>query len=173
MEFYYDPTKREAERVQARRYTCTVDENGVITVGPRTQAVVSNDVIKDRLSRLMDQLIIVGDVEDGHEYYKSKGGTLLRVTKTSDGRLAFIKMPSLTYIPANTAYLQVSVGSPDVIYVVKEIPDGIESVKVADVKPQTGVYSLSGQRVADRTEGLQKGVYIVNGRKFTPLIRST
>ena len=89
LEFYYDPTKREAERVQARRYTCTVDENGVITVGPRTQAVVSNDVIKDRLSRLMDQLIIVGDVEDGHEYYKSKGGTLLRVTKTSDGRLAF------------------------------------------------------------------------------------
>lgn len=89
LEFYYDPTKREAERVQARRYTCTVDENGVITVGPRTQAVVSNDVIKDRLSRLMDQLIIVGDVEDGHEYYKSKGGTLLRVTKSSDGRLAF------------------------------------------------------------------------------------
>ena len=89
LEFYYDPTKREAERVQARRYTCTVDENGVITVGPRTQAVVSNDVIKDRLSRLMDQLIIVGDVEDGHEYYKSKGGTRLRVTKTSDGSLAF------------------------------------------------------------------------------------
>ncbi len=89
LEFYYDPTKREAERVQARRYTCTVDEDGVITVGPRTQAVVSNDVIKDRLSRLMDQLIIVGDVEDGHEYYKSKGGTLLRVTKTSDGSLAF------------------------------------------------------------------------------------
>ncbi len=89
LQFYYDPTKSQGERVQARRYSCTVDENGVITVGARTQAIVSNDVIRDRLSRLMDQLIIVGDVEDGHEYYKSKGGTLLRVSKTSDGRIAF------------------------------------------------------------------------------------
>ncbi len=89
LEFYYDPTKSADQRVQARRYNCTVDENGVITQGARTQATVSNDVITDRLRRLMDQLIIVGDVEDGHEYYKSKGGTLIRVSRTSDGRLAF------------------------------------------------------------------------------------
>ncbi len=89
MEFYYDRTKSAAERVQARRYNCTIDENGVITLGPRTQATVARNVINDRLRRLMDQLIIVGDVQDGHEYYKSKGGTLLRVTKMSDGRLAF------------------------------------------------------------------------------------
>ena len=106
------------------------------------------------------------DEETGHRNVTIYNQFTMRVLgRAADGRLAFIKMPSLTYIPANTAYLQVSVGSPDVIYVVKEIPDGIESVKVADVKPQTGVYSLSGQRVADRTEGLQKGVYIVNGRK--------
>ncbi len=89
IEFYYDRTKPTAERVQARRFTCTIDENGVITKGARTQAIVSNEVIKDRLKRLLDQLIIVGDVEDGHEYYKSKGGTLLRVSRTSDGRIAF------------------------------------------------------------------------------------
>jgi hypothetical protein len=34
-------------------------------------------------------LIIVGDIEDGHEFYKSKGGTPIRVSKTSDGRLSF------------------------------------------------------------------------------------
>ena len=37
----------------------------------------------------MDQLIIVGDVEDGHEFYKSKGGTPIRVTRDANGRLAF------------------------------------------------------------------------------------
>ncbi len=89
LEFYYDKTKSAAERVQARRYNCTIDENGVITLGARTQATVARDVINDRLRRLMDQLIIVGDVEDGHEYYKSKGGTLLHVTRMPDGRLAF------------------------------------------------------------------------------------
>ena len=89
LEFYYDPTKSASERVQARRYTCTVDENGVITKGARTQGVVDQVVIRDRLKRLMDQLIIVGDVRDGHEYYKSKGGTLIRVSRTPDGRLAF------------------------------------------------------------------------------------
>ena len=89
LEFYYDRTKSSAERVQARRYTSTVNEQGDIEKGARTQASVSADVIKDCLTRLMDQLIIVGDVEDGHEFYKSKGGTLIRVTRTPDGRVAF------------------------------------------------------------------------------------
>jgi hypothetical protein len=31
----------------------------------------------------------VGDVEDGHEYYKTKGGSLIRVSHTPDGRIAF------------------------------------------------------------------------------------
>ena len=90
LEFYYDATKSSAERVQARRYACTIDEQGNITKGNRLQATVSRNVINDRLRKLMDQLIIVGDVEDGHEYYKSKGGTLVRVTRTADGRLAFV-----------------------------------------------------------------------------------
>lgn len=89
LEFYYDRTKSSAERVQARRYTSIVNAQGEIEKGARTQATVSQDVIKDCLTRLMDQLIIVGDVEDGHEFYKSKGGTLVRVTRTPDGRIAF------------------------------------------------------------------------------------
>jgi hypothetical protein len=89
LRFYYDPTKSASERVQAERYNCTVDENGVITLGTRAQANVARNVINDRLSRLMDQLIIVGDVQDGHEYYKSKSGTPIRVQHMSDGRLCF------------------------------------------------------------------------------------
>ena len=87
--FKYDATKSASERVQAERWTCLVDSAGNITLDGRTQATVARNIINDRLSRLMDQLIIVGDVRDGHEYYKSKGGTPLRVQRMSDGRLAF------------------------------------------------------------------------------------
>ena len=31
----------------------------------------------------------MGDVEDGHEYYKTKGGSLIRVSHTTDGKIAF------------------------------------------------------------------------------------
>ena len=89
--FWYDNTRAEAQRVRATRYTCFVDENGQITIDeskPSTEES-SRTVIEDCLKRLMDQLIIVGDIEDGHEYYKSKGGTPLRVVKMSDGRIAF------------------------------------------------------------------------------------
>ena len=39
------------------------------------------------LTDLVDQLIIVGDIEDGNEYYKTKGGTPLRVVCTDGGDL--------------------------------------------------------------------------------------
>ena len=93
MEFYYDRTKTSSERVQFRRWTSTVTEQGEITKDRSSSVPTSPEAVKkvvtDFLTRLMDQLIIVGDVEDGHEYYKTKGGTLVRVTRTSDGRLAF------------------------------------------------------------------------------------
>ena len=88
LEFWYDGTKSASERVQARRYSCTIDEQGNITKGARLQAQVDRSVINDRLKILMDQLIIVGDIQDGHEYYKSKGGTMIRVFRADDGRLA-------------------------------------------------------------------------------------
>jgi len=92
--------------------------------------------------------------------------TMRVLGRAADGRLAFVKSTSLKYIPANSCYLPVPAGSPDVIYVVKSIPDGIEVVKASETKvKQRGVYSLSGQRLGDTTEGLPKGIYIVDGRK--------
>ena len=84
LQFYYDEKKAISQRVQAVRYNCTVDQDGRITLGDVAQQTVTTSVIRDNLKRLMDQLIIVGDVEDGHEYYKSKGGTLLHVVKNGD-----------------------------------------------------------------------------------------
>ena len=88
LEFYYDEKKGDKQKVQARRYRCTIEDDGTITLGDVAQETVTTNIVVDCLYRLMNQLIIVGDIEDGHEFYKSKGGTLLRVTKASDGRLA-------------------------------------------------------------------------------------
>ena len=78
LKFYWDEAK---QIVQAERWNCSVADDGTIEFVEMVQKTVSDDVIEDNLKRLMDQLIIVGDVEDGHEYYKSKGGTLIRVSK--------------------------------------------------------------------------------------------
>ena len=90
--FWYDPTRTsEAQKVRAYRYKCIVDENGGITIDESVarREETSRDIIDDCLRRLMDQLIIVGDIEDGHEIYKSKGGTPIRVFRDGSGRIAF------------------------------------------------------------------------------------
>ena len=90
--FWYDPTRTsEAQKVRAYRYKCIVDENGGITIDESVarREETSRDIIADCLRRLMDQLIIVGDIEDGHEIYKSKGGTPIRVFRDGSGRIAF------------------------------------------------------------------------------------
>lgn len=106
LQFFYDETKSEDQKVRAYRYKCFVDENGGITIDesvPRSEES-SRDVIDKCLKLLMDQMIIVGDVEDGHEYYKSKGGTPIRVTRSGDGRIAFAggwQMNHNKVLPAN------------------------------------------------------------------------
>ena len=83
--------------------------------------------------------------------------------KAADGRLAFVTDRSLKYIPANKAYLTVPTGTPETLYVVTSIPSGIENISAT---PQNrGVWTLSGQRLGDTTDGLSKGVYVVDGRK--------
>jgi len=96
IQFYWDPKQRYQpsnnvdDRVMAYRYRATVDADGNVVVDESTRETVRDRaIIEDRMKRLMDQLIIVGDVQDGHEYYKSKGGTPIRVFRQGDGRLAF------------------------------------------------------------------------------------
>ena len=89
MEFYFDGSRTTAEKIQFNRYASTVTPEGVVTKAARTSSQTEQTVVKDRLTRLLDQLIIVGDVQDGHEYYKSKGGTLIRVSRDDKNRLCF------------------------------------------------------------------------------------
>lgn len=38
-----------------------------------------NDVVLNRLNDIIDNLIIIGDITDGHQFYKTKGGATLKV----------------------------------------------------------------------------------------------
>ena len=100
MEFFYDPTKRIAERVQARRWNVIIDENGNVTkVGDRpAQAQVASNVINTLFDQMLNQLIIVipdktKTIEDyiaeGYTYFKTKGGMMVRATKGADGNVQF------------------------------------------------------------------------------------
>ena len=88
LQFSWNEQKKDFKVV---RYDCTVDGNGTITIDTSVQGKEESNssIINDCLKRMIDQLIIVGDIEDGHEYYKSKGGTPLRVFKDAQGRIAF------------------------------------------------------------------------------------
>ena len=101
IEFKYDRTKRSTERVQATRYNATVDAEGNITQGIQVEASVDRErtygVIEKMFDDLVDQLIIVipdktktleDYVAEGYSLFKTKGGTLLRVTDNG-GSLAF------------------------------------------------------------------------------------
>lgn len=41
--------------------------------------------ILNRLYNILDDHVVIGDVEDGHEYYRTKGGSTLHVSKVAQG----------------------------------------------------------------------------------------
>ena len=81
--FYVDSTKSSSnELVQALHYdTRGALDNLSKRTNPRT---LGRKQINTRLDDLMRQLIIVGDITDGHEFYKTKDGCLIRVFKTPE-----------------------------------------------------------------------------------------
>jgi len=73
--FYYD---ENAKIVKAHRNYYDLTTNTIDTSSSLSDA--TSDQIKDRLEDLLNCMIIVGNVEDGNVYYKSKGGSPIRVT---------------------------------------------------------------------------------------------
>ena len=80
--FHYDATKKENERVWASVWNYD-PETGEI--GDSLRKETNHDVIVNRLRDILDTHIVIGNVEDGHEYYRTKGGTELRVKNVKDG----------------------------------------------------------------------------------------
>ena len=98
LEFYYDITKGKTTRVQCRRYKGTVDADGNIVKGDLYPAAVAANIVNPLLETMIDGMIIVlpdksKTLEDyvaaGYNFFKTKGGGLLRVTKGANDNLAF------------------------------------------------------------------------------------
>ena len=77
-EFYYD---EENQTVAAYRYSGTFDEEGNFTISSVSTSSPSETTVKNRLEDLVNNLIVVGDIESGQEYYKTKAGSVLRITR--------------------------------------------------------------------------------------------
>lgn len=81
--FHYDPTKvNKTERVWASKwnYDLTTRELGDSIGEVRDYGEVSN-----RLKDVLETHIVIGNVEDGHKYYRTKGGTEIRVDNVELG----------------------------------------------------------------------------------------
>ena len=46
---------------------------------------LESNPILNRLYNILDDHVVIGDVEDGHEYYRTKGGSILRVSNVAQG----------------------------------------------------------------------------------------
>ena len=95
IEFRYDKDK---ETVMASRYNCYVYPDGTIEKRARQQREIDTDVLNTMMDDLMNQLIIVipdksKRVEDyiraGYNYFKTKGGSLIRASFDNNGKVAF------------------------------------------------------------------------------------
>ncbi|MBR1547902.1 MAG: fasciclin domain-containing protein [Prevotella sp.] len=83
MRFHYDPTKiSQQERVWASlwNYDPVTQE-----VGDSIGRITDYNTIRNRLKDILDTHIVIGNVEDGHTYYRTKGGTELRVNNVGAG----------------------------------------------------------------------------------------
>ena len=88
LRFHYD-SKRKDNEVYASIHNID-PESGAVgdSIGVYTNSGGFNldgNPILNRLYMILDDHVVVGDVEDGHEYYRTKGGSLLRVANTSAG----------------------------------------------------------------------------------------
>ena len=80
--FHYDPTKvNENDRVWASIWNYDVETG---EVGDSIKKA-SYDQITNRLQDILETHIVIGDVEDGHEYYRTKSGNEIRVHNVAAG----------------------------------------------------------------------------------------
>ena len=88
LRFHYDPSKKNNE-VYASIHNID-PETGAVgdSIGVYTNTggkSLDGNPILNRLYNILDDHVVIGDVEDGHEYYRTKGGSTLRVRNVSQG----------------------------------------------------------------------------------------
>lgn len=119
----------EDQRVKASRYSVTFLEDGTMEFGEQlddaTETAVSN-----RLNDLVNSLIIVGNVEDGHQYYRTKGGSVISVKNAGqEGRMTVSggwQMEHETPITVQTIYDMSATGNGKSYVVDDQAPMGTQ-----------------------------------------------
>ena len=118
-EFYYNTDRKN---VGAHRYRYDTSTN---TVGERLSDATSSQV-ENRLTDIIDNLIIVGNVEDGNTYYRTKGGATIQVkhagtvgTMTVAGGL---QIEAQRDVPITQIFDQTKTGNGKVYVLESEVP---------------------------------------------------
>ena len=120
LRFHYDPSKKNNE-VYASIHNID-PETGIAgdSIGVYTNTggkSLDGNPILNRLYNILDDHVVIGDVEDGHEYYRTKGGSTLRVRNVSQGAQGMLvegsrqvngETPS---VPVNYVYDQTNGGN--------------------------------------------------------------
>ena len=118
-EFYYDT---DYKTVRAHRYNYDMNSHQIIE-GATSLNDASEAQVQNRLRDLMDNLIIVGNIEDGHTYYRTKGGSVVKVEHAGqEGAMTLAggyQIESETPITVETVYDQTRTGNGK-SYVVEE-----------------------------------------------------
>ena len=89
LRFHYDPSKTDQNRVYASVHPYNPetgevgDSVGVLTY--QNGMELEKNPILNRLYNILDDHVVIGDVEDGHEFYRTKGGSEIRVRNTAMG----------------------------------------------------------------------------------------
>lgn len=125
-QFYYDTDR---QRAGAHRFRYDLATN---TIGDRLSDATLTQV-QNRLTDILDNLIVVGNVEDGNTYYRTKGGATIRVRNAGDvGRMTVegsLQMEQGTPVRITQVFDQTKLGNGKAYVVESEVPEsGAKSV---------------------------------------------
>ncbi len=81
--FHYDPTQEKANRVWASIYNYNA-ETGELGDSIGVERDPGN--ISNRLKDILDTHIVIGNIEDGNKYYRTKGGTEICIDNVAAGK---------------------------------------------------------------------------------------
>ncbi len=88
LQFHYDPNKKGSE-VYASIHNMDPETglpgDSVGVLENKGGKSLDNNPILNRLYTILDDHVVIGDVEDGHEYYRTKGGSTLHVRDVEKG----------------------------------------------------------------------------------------
>ena len=98
LRFHYNPGKKGSEVYASihniDRETGVVSDSVGVYNNTGGKSLDGNPIL-NRLYNILDDHVVIGDVEDGHEYYRTKGGSTLRVRNVSQAAQGMLVEGSL------------------------------------------------------------------------------